>query len=76
MKPETIDRLLACAQITAGLRAVAHLVSQERRDEFVAATAQVLGCILDVPSEQARAACDRVTAEHDAKDAARKAGQS
>lgn len=71
-----IDRLLACAKVSAAIELAAHLVPPERRDEFVAASAQVMGCILGVEADKVSTICATVTAEHDAKDAARRAGQS
>lgn len=71
-----MERLIACARVSAVLSEVARLVTTERRDEFVASSAQVMGCILSVPADKVASACAQVTAEFDAKDAARKAAQS
>jgi len=67
VSPATADRLLACARVSAALSDVVHLVPPERRDEFVIASAQVMGCVLGIPSGVVQSACARVTAEFDAR---------
>jgi len=76
VSPELLDRLLACARVQAAISDVARLVAPERRDDFVAASAQVMGCVLNIPAAQAESVCAVATAEFDAKDAAKKAAQS
>lgn len=75
MTPVLFARLLACARLSAEMKAVTDLIAPDRRDEYVAACAQAMGCVLGVTAAEATAACTRVTAEFDAKDAARRAGQ-
>jgi hypothetical protein len=76
VNPETIARLLACARVSAAISEEARWVAPERRDEFIAASAQVMGCVLGIPAHEVSAVCTRATTEFDAAADAKKAAQS
>jgi len=73
---DKLDRLLALAGVAAAINAALRFVPADRRDDFEAATGQLLGVLSGLSAAESHALTVRVRAEEDAKADARRAGQS
>jgi hypothetical protein len=71
-----MERFLATANLAQAINSVQRFVSVDRRDDFEAATAQLVGCVYGMSTEDARAMAVKVRTEIDAAESAKKAGQS